>query len=119
MQRSYVSSSLLRDVLLLAVAGALGWWARGGADARVFAQRSSSSSASRGATTGGDTLAFQFGGTEMHDSLTVYSPTDHTLYVYPAALSNSHINCAFSLYVEKPGGPIERTNCPIGSLFGH
>lgn len=111
------SKSLVRDVVMLGCAGAIGWWAHGGAS--VLAQRSMAHAASSDAARGGDMLGFQFGGTEMRDSLTVYSPADHTLYVYPAALNNSHINCAFSLKVERPGAPIERENCPIGSLFSH
>ena len=55
----------------------------------------------------------------MEGALTLYSPANHTLYVYPANSGSSHINCACSIHVEKPGAPIERTNCPVGSTFAH
>lgn len=106
--------SLLRDLALLTFASALGWWAHG-ANTPVRAARASSDTA-RGAE---GTLGFQFGGAGMEGSLTIYSPESHTLYVYPAASSNSHINCAYSIHVERPGAPIDRQNCPIGSPFAH
>ncbi len=106
--------SLLRDLVLVCLAVGIGWWARGGSFP-VHAQHSSSSSDS--ARDGGSSLGFQFGGTGLEGSLTLYNPANHTLYVYPAAASNSYINCAYTLRVESLGGPIRRENCAPGSPF--
>jgi hypothetical protein len=97
--------SIFRTIFLLTAAAAVGWWAH---DARVPVHAESSSDSP---------IAFQFGGTELRGSLTVYSPRDHALYVYPAAANDSHINCAFMLRIGKPGGPIERQNCSPGSPY--
>ena len=103
---------LIRDLALLTFAAALGWWAHG-ANFSVHAQPASSNSSARGADGG---LEFQFSGSNIKDSLTIYNSSDHTLYVYPAAGGSSHINCAYSFRIEHPGGPIERQNCPMGSF---
>ncbi|HEY4355706.1 MAG TPA: hypothetical protein VGN16_08170 [Acidobacteriaceae bacterium] len=108
------AQSLVRDAALLFFAGALGWWAHGG-NAVVHANGTSSDSA-RGAD---NNLAFQFGGAGIEGGLTIYNRDNHTLYVYPSAINNNHINCAFSIHVEKPGAPLERSNCPIGGVFTH
>ncbi len=113
------AKSLLRDITLLAVAGTIGWWAHGAGHsaATVYAQHSSSSSAR-----GGDSaqnLAFQLGGAGFEKALTIYSPADHTLYVYPAANAGSNINCAYMLHVKAPGAPVERENCAVGSFLEH
>ncbi len=97
---------ILRDLALLAFAAALGWWAHG-ANTTVRADTAHYP----------DDLAFQFGGTGLEGSLSVYSPSDHKLYVYPAAAGNSHISCAYSLKLDRPGFPIERSNCAPGSLY--
>ena len=50
-------------------------------------------------------------------SLTVYNTESHTLYVYPRVTEgNSHISCEYSFRVSVPGAPMERQNCPVGSL---
>jgi hypothetical protein len=98
--------SLLRDFVLLAFAAGLGWWAHS-ANTAVHAAPNRPSD---------DGLEFQFGGgANIYGSLTLYNPTTHTLYVYPSAVNSDHINCAYSLQIEGPGGPIQRTNCPMGS----
>jgi hypothetical protein len=97
---------ILRDLALLAFAAALGWWAHGAT--AVHADTVSRYP---------DNLGFQFGGTGVEGSLTVYSPAEHRLYVYPAAAGSSHINCLFSLKLDRVGGPIERSNCAPGSAF--
>ena len=111
--------SVARDLCLLTAAAAIGWWAHGAAPA-VSAQNRTSASDSR--TRSGDLaepLGFQFGGAGIEGSLTLYNPANRTLYVYPSANGNSHINCAYSFHIDKPGGPIDRENCPVGSAFGH
>lgn len=106
--------SLVRDAALLLVAGAVGWWAHG-SNTAVYANGTSSDSA-RGADTN---LAFQFGGAGIEGGLTIYNRDNHTLYVYPSTINNNHINCAYSIRVDKPGAPLERSNCPIGGVFSH
>ena len=105
--------NVVRDAAMLLVAGVIGWWAH------------RSNTTVRAAATGSDTardggnLGFQFGGAGLEGSLTLYNPENKTLYVYPAASGNAHINCAYSIRVEKPGAPLERQNCAIGSAFSH
>ena len=106
---------LVRDLVLLTFATTLGWWAHG-ANAGVHAQPAASDSGARGAD---NDLEFQFNGSNIKDSLTIYNSRDHTLYVYPAASGSSHINCAYSFHIDRPGGPIERENCPVGSFQPH
>jgi hypothetical protein len=102
---------VVRDLTLVAIAVSAGWWLRG-AGTTVLAQRSSSSSSSRGSDA---VLEFQLSAGGPQSSLTVYSSANHTLYVYPRiGVGNSNINCEYSLTVERPGAPIERKNCPIG-----
>jgi hypothetical protein len=107
--------SVVRDVALLCLAVAAGWWVRG-AERPVLAAGSNSSSSysARGAD---GNLAFQLVGNGPQQSLTVYSPEDHTLYVYPRVTEgNSHISCVFSFTVSRPGAAIDRQNCPVGEL---
>jgi len=105
------SRSAIRDLALVCLAVAVGWWVRG-AGTTVLAQRSSSSSSSRG---GDSNLAFQVTGAGPDALLTVYNPDNRTLYMYPRiGLGNSHISCAYSFTVANPGAPIERANCPVG-----
>jgi hypothetical protein len=106
--------AVVRDLALLGVAVAAGWWLHD-AGTTVLAQRSSSSSSARGGDVG---LAFQLVGNGPQQSLTVYNPDNHTLYVYPRVTEgNSHISCLYSFTVARPGAAIERQNCPVGSLL--
>jgi hypothetical protein len=107
--------AVVRDLALLCAAVAAGWWLHD-AGTTVLAQRSSSSSSS--SARGGDPgLAFQLVGDGREQSLTVYNPDNHTLYVYPHVTEgNSHISCEYSFTVERPGAAIDRQNCPVGSL---
>jgi hypothetical protein len=99
----------------VAVAVAFGWWLRGAGTA-VLAQKSSSSSSSSRGGDGG--LAFQMSGIGPQAVLTVYNPGNRTLYVYQRiGEGNSNINCSYSFTVSNPGGPIQRSNCPIGELL--
>ena len=106
----------LRDLALLAAAAAIGWWAHG-ASPTVSAQSRGSSSSPESSRLASDGLAFQLSGMGPETALTLYNSANHTLYVYPAANGNSHINCAFSFHIDRPGAPIDRENCPIGSAF--
>ena len=107
--------AVVRDLGLLGVAVAAGWWVRG-AGMTVLAQHSSSSSSS--ARGGDEGLSFQLVGDGREQSLTVYNPDNHTLYVYPHVTEgNSHISCVYSFTVERPGAAIDRQNCPVGSLM--
>jgi hypothetical protein len=107
---------LLRDLTLVAVAVGMGWWGRG-ANMRVLAQKSSSSSSSRDGT-GEGSLSFQFQGPQPQQSLAIYNPANHTLYVYPrVGQGNSHVSCEYSFRIDRPGAPIDRQNCPVGEQF--
>ena len=109
------SRGLIREVVLVAVALAVGWWLRG-TETSVLAQRSSSSSTARYATDG--SLGFQFGDGNPQQSLTIYNPTNHTLYVYPrVGTGNAHISCEYALRIGTPGGPIDRQNCAVGPQY--
>ncbi len=62
-------------------------------------------------------LRFQFGGFSPDSALTVYSPGDQSLYVYQHAAGGfSTVQCSFRFHVPRPGAPIERSNCPVGSF---
>jgi hypothetical protein len=106
---------LVRDLAMLTFAAALGWWAHG-ANFGVHAQPAAADSSARGGDGG---LEFQFNGSNIKDSLTIYNSGNHTLYVYPAASGSSYINCAYSFHIERPGGPIDRQNCPVGEFQPH
>jgi hypothetical protein len=107
--------SVVRDLALLCLAVAAGWWVRGAERPVLAAGSNSSSSSSRGGEVGN--LAFQLVGNGPQQSLTVYSPEDHTMYVYPqVTVGNSHISCVFSFTLGRLGGPIDRQNCPVGEL---
>ena len=109
------SRGFIRDLLLLVFALAVGWWARG-PQTTVLAERSSSSTSARSAAD--EALGFQLGNGSPQQSLMIYSPENHTLYVYPrVGTGNAHISCEYSLRVEHPGGPIDRQNCAIGSQY--
>jgi hypothetical protein len=61
---------------------------------------------------------YQFSGEGPGTSLSVYNPADGTIYVYQGITTgNSNRYCTYSLRLGKLGGPIDRQNCPIGSLL--
>jgi len=106
--------SVVRDLVLICLAVAVGWWGRD-AGKPVLAQRSSSSSSSRGASIGDSNLSFQFDSGGPQQSLSVYDSANRTIYVYPrVGVGNSYINCEYSLTITIPGAPIQRQNCPMG-----
>ncbi len=100
---------VVRNTALLCLASAVGWWGRG-AERVVLAGSSSASSPSSGGP-----LEFQLSSGGPQASLTVYNPSNHTLYVYPrVGQGNSHISCEYSLTVANAGAAIDRENCPVG-----
>jgi hypothetical protein len=102
---------LVRDVVLVAAAAAVGWWCHG-AGTPVHAERASSSNSARGDDSG---VAFQIIGEGAGTGLALYSPGNHVLYVYPrVGTGNSHISCEYSFRINRPGGAIDRENCPVG-----
>jgi|ERR1035437_5052267 hypothetical protein len=104
--------SVVRDVALVCLAVAIGWWLRG-AGMPVMAQRTGSTSS------GGDAgLAFQINGSGPDASLTIYNSGNHTLYVYQRiGVGSSYVNCDHSFRIKSPGAPLQRENCPIGELL--
>jgi len=105
--------SVVRDLALVCLAVAVGWWGRD-AGKPVLAQRSSSSSSSRGSDADAN-LAFQFVGSGPQQSLAVFNPDNHTIYVYPrVGEGNSHISCEYSFTINRPGAAMDRQNCPMG-----
>lgn len=67
---------------------------------------------------GEEGLAFQLSGIGPETALSVWNSSNRTLYVYQGAVTgNSNVNCSFSFRIERAGAPIQRQNCPIGSLF--
>ncbi len=90
----------------LAVVGllALGYWL--GASVTVKASNSPSSD-----------LEFQLTGINETSSLLVYQPGTKTVYVYRGATTgNSYLQCSFMFQLGKPGSPIQRVPCEVGSL---
>jgi hypothetical protein len=66
----------------------------------------------------GGALAFQLSGLGPTSALTVYSPSDRTLYVYPAVTQGeTHVTCSFMLHMSRPGAAIERQNCAPGTAY--
>lgn len=107
--------SLLFNSLVLLAVGACGWWVRGVHLPPVLAQGGDGGS-NRNSGDGG--LAFQLSGIGPDTALTVWNASNRTLYVYQGAvLGNSSVNCTYSFKIERPGAPIQRQNCPVGSLF--
>jgi hypothetical protein len=102
--------SVVRDLALVCLAVAVGWWWHG-AGRTVLAQRSGSSS---GADSG---LAFQINGSGPDASLAVYNSANRTVYVYQRiGAGNSRISCDHSFRIANPGTAILRENCPAGEL---
>jgi hypothetical protein len=64
----------------------------------------------------GDIL-YQLQGMGGDSALTLYYPSTQTIYVYPGAVvGNSVLYCAFMFKLSKPGDPVQRIQCPIGTL---
>ena len=106
----------LRDFTLVAVAAAIGWWAHG-SNFGVYAQHNASPDSSHNPAE--TNLGFQYGGLGPDGELTLYNASSRTLYVYPSIgrSGNSHINCLYSVHVDRAGAPLERENCAVGSFL--
>ncbi len=66
----------------------------------------------------GGTVYYQLQGLGQDGALTLYYPSEQTIYVYPGAVvGNSAVQCAFKYKLsDKPGGVVRRTPCPIQSI---
>jgi hypothetical protein len=73
----------------------------------------------RAAGSASDDVEFQLSGVNETSSLLIYQPGSKTVYVYRGATTgNSTVQCSFKyLLLDKPGGPIQRVNCPMGSAM--
>jgi hypothetical protein len=91
-----------REALIALAALAIGWWAH---DSRsVHAAEP-------------PTVYYQFSGEGPGTSLSLYNPADGTIYVYQGVTTGySYRYCTYSFRLGKLGGPVERQNCPIGTL---
>lgn len=102
--------SLVRDLALVLVALAAGWWAHAPSRAVHAAEYHAAQVA--------DTPFFQFSNVAGEGTLTLYSASDRTLYVYSGVLTgSSNKNCTYSIKLGRAGAPLQRTNCQIGSLL--
>ena len=102
--------SLVRDVALVTVALAAGWWAHTPAPAVHAAEYHAAQAA--------DTPFFQFSNVAGEGTLTLYSAGDHSLYVYSGMLTGgSNKNCTYAIKLGRAGAPLQRTNCQMGSLL--
>jgi hypothetical protein len=72
----------------------------------------------KAASSDGGGVEFQLSGVNETSSLLVYQPGSKTVYVYRGATTgNSTVQCSFKYFLDKPGDPIQRVNCPIGSAM--
>ena len=95
----------VRDVVLVAAAMVVGWWAHSGR--RVEAASGSLSSAG---------FSYQFNTVGTERGLSVLNLDSNTIYVYNSAFSgNQHMNCSYKFHIVKAGDTIQRENCPMGS----
>ena len=63
-------------------------------------------------------LDFRLAEVGPRTGLIVYSASEHNVYVYQNVTEgNTHINCAYSLHLTRPSGPVERRNCPAGAAY--
>ena len=104
--QSLKQRSVVHDVLFLAFALVIGWWAHTPARA-VHAAADSQ-----------DVPFFQFSNVAGEGTLTLYSANDRSLYVYSGVLAGSNNkNCTYAIKLGRAGAPLQRTNCQIGSLL--
>ncbi len=63
-------------------------------------------------------VLFQLQGLGQDGALTLYYPSERTIYVYPGAVvGNAGVQCAFKYKLsETPGGVVRRTPCPMQVL---
>ena len=100
--------SVVRDLALVCLAVAVGWWWRG-AGTTVLASSIEFVCRQR------RTWRFSSSGAGRSSRSRSINPENHTLYMYPrVAEGNSHISCEYSFTVNKPGAAMDRQNCPVG-----
>lgn len=99
-----IKRAWLRDALLVVAVFAIGWWAHTPRHSVLAA--------------GFGDADFQFSNVAGEGTLSLYSPVDHTIYVYGGVLAGSgHKQCTYAIKLGRAGAPLERINCPVGSLF--
>jgi hypothetical protein len=60
---------------------------------------------------------YQFSTVGPSTSLTMYSSSDHAIYVYQgAAVGNSKVSCSYKYVINQAGLPLNRQPCPIATL---
>jgi hypothetical protein len=63
------------------------------------------------------TPLYQFTTVAPSTSLTMYSASDHSIYVYQGATTgNSKVSCSYKYVINQAGQPLNRQACPIASL---
>ena len=97
--------SFLRDLVLLAAAACIGWWAHS-ANNPVHADSST------------DDVSVQLGSAAGHGTIGVYSPALRTVFFYPIDSGDSHIGCMYAISITRAGAPVDRVNCPNVSITG-
>ncbi len=95
------AKGLMRNLVALAGAFALGYWLAGGRTVHASS----------------DDVQFELQGVNENSSLLVYQPSTKTVYVYRGAMAgNSALQCNFMFQMTKPGGVIHRENCAVQTL---
>lgn len=93
----------LQALALTTLAATLGWWAHSARPVQAQSQTND--------------LRFEFSGLSPQSALSVYNPADQTIYVYQGATTGfSTLQCSYKFHVPRPGSPIERVNCPVGTI---
>jgi hypothetical protein len=63
------------------------------------------------------TPLYQFTTVSPSTSLTMYSASDHSIYVYQGATAgNSKVSCTYKYVITQAGQPLNRQSCPIATL---
>jgi hypothetical protein len=104
-----LAKSFLRDLILLAVAAAIGWWAHGTTAVKADTHNANDSN-----------FSFQYGGLGPDGQVSLYNPGTRTLYVYPsiARSNNAEVPCLYMVQIDRAGAPLSRQNCKPAQ-FGH
>jgi hypothetical protein len=60
---------------------------------------------------------YQFSNVGPATSLTMYSQSDHAIYVYQGALVGSNkVSCTFKYLIKEAGEPLNRQPCPLATI---
>jgi hypothetical protein len=91
----------LKLVLLLLGGIAIGWFAH--TPASVQAASSS--------------VSYQLQGSGPGQVLSTYNEAEQTIYIYQGVGAGySNVYCSYKLHLGHPGQPVQRENCPVGTL---